>query len=63
MKQKGWAIIGSYGLYTGWWFTRSEAIKYHCRALGKTWHYCKKKGDRAVKIEIHIKKVDELKQL
>ncbi|MDW0189347.1 MAG: hypothetical protein QOA70_06815 [Nitrososphaeraceae archaeon] len=52
MIQKGWAIDGDFGLYTGWWLTRSEAIKYHTSSLGKTWAQCRAKGDRVVKIEI-----------
>ena len=55
MKQKeqtGWAIIGEYGLYTGWWLTRSEAIKAHCKMLKGSWEYCKRKNDRAIKIKI-----------
>jgi hypothetical protein len=52
--QKGWAIIGVHGLYTGWWFLRKDAIDAHKKALGKSWDYCKKKGDRAVMIEIAV---------
>lgn len=54
MEQKGWAITGIYGLYTGWWFTRKEAIDKHTTALGKTWPTCKKKGDKAVKVKVTI---------
>jgi hypothetical protein len=54
MIQKGWAIYGEHGLYTGWEFTRTEAIQNHCKALGKDWRYCRRKGDRAVKVEITI---------
>jgi hypothetical protein len=52
MKTKGWAIAGTRGLYTGWWLTRKEAIRFHYEALGKTWAQCRAKGDRAVKVEI-----------
>lgn len=52
--QKGWAITGVHGLYTGWWLTRKEAIKHHTMNLGETWEYCRSKGDRAVKIEIAV---------
>lgn len=54
MTQKGWAICGVYGLYTGWWFTRKNAIHQHCEETGKTWKECRKRGDRAVKVEIHF---------
>ncbi len=54
MIQKGWAIVGNYGLYTGWWFTRKEAIADHCQTLGKTWQECRRKNDRAVKVEIVV---------
>jgi hypothetical protein len=52
MKQKGWAIIGIHGFYTGWWHVRKDAISTHCKELGRNWAYCRKKGDKAVKIEI-----------
>ena len=52
--QKGWAITGVHGLYTGWWFTRKEAIENHTMSLGDTWGRCRRKGDRAVKIEIAV---------
>jgi hypothetical protein len=52
MIEKGWAIAGVYGLYTGWWLTRKEAIKAHCRGRCMTWQQCRRKKDRAVKIEI-----------
>jgi len=48
----GWAIIGPRGLYTGWWRTRREAMKYHSIAMNKPWELCKRFGDRAVKILI-----------
>lgn len=54
MTQKGWAITGIYGLYSGWNFTRKDAITTHCCALGRTWAYCRKTGDKCVKIEIKI---------
>lgn len=47
---KGWAIKGIYGLYTGWWFLRKDAIYHHTKALGKSWKECRKKGDVAVKV-------------
>lgn len=53
-QAKGWAIIGAHGLYTGWWQRRHEAIDAHCEALGKSWDYCKAKGDRVVKIKITV---------
>lgn len=52
--QKGWAIVGPYGLYVGWWLKRYEAIGHHKNALGRSWKECLKKGDRAVKVEIKI---------
>lgn len=48
----GWAICGEVGLYVGWWLTRAAAIKEHCRLTGRDWKYCRRRGDRAVKIEI-----------
>ena len=27
--EKGWAVVGPYGLYTGWWMTRKAAIEAH----------------------------------
>jgi len=52
MTQTGWAIKGEFGIYTGWWFTRSEAIEAHCEALGRTWLYCKRKGDKTIRIKV-----------
>ena len=52
MEAARWAIAGVHGLYTGQWLTRSEAIDAHVQALGRSWTYCRKKGDRAVKVQI-----------
>jgi hypothetical protein len=52
MKTEGWAIYGTCGFYTGWWHTRAEAMYAHCQALDKGWAYCRKKGDRAVRVSI-----------
>lgn len=54
MKKKTtmWAIAGIRGLYTGTWHLRKDAITYHCEALEKSWEYCKKKGDKAVRVII-----------
>jgi hypothetical protein len=30
--------------------TRKEMIEKHRAALGQTWDYCRKRGDRAVKV-------------
>ena len=55
-SEKMWAIVGKYGLYTGTWFTRREAIVRHCRDLsnnpdiGMTWQECRKRGDRAIRV-------------
>lgn len=54
MEQKGWAIIGVHGMYTGWWFTRTEAIKSHIGDLGITWQQAKKKGDSAVRVKVKV---------
>lgn len=58
-SRKGWAIAGRYGLYTGWWFTRREAIDAHVRALyggtessSEAWKKCRGCGDRAVRVTI-----------
>jgi len=50
MKTEGWAIKGVYGFYVGWWQTREEAMRCHCHDLGESWSYCRKKGDRAVRV-------------
>lgn len=44
-----WVIVGVYGLYSGSWGLRREAIEVHCKELGKTWRQCRRKGDRVVK--------------
>ena len=52
IKRNGWAIIGRYGLYVGWDFTRRDMIKAHCSALGKEWNECRRDGDRCIKVRI-----------
>lgn len=52
-EEFGWAIQGEFGLYTGWWLTRKEAIQTHTGDVGKSWKECRKKGDRVVKILIY----------
>lgn len=49
-----WAITGSLGIYLGLDWTRREAIKDHCTKLGRTWAYCRKKGDRAVLVRVRV---------
>lgn len=49
----GWAIYGKGGLYVDWKFTRQDIINWHCQCLNKTWEECRKKGDRAIKVEIY----------
>lgn len=56
MTEIFWVIVGELGFYTGTYFTRREAIDAHCKALGKTWDYCRKKGDRAVKAKLETLK-------
>ena len=53
-KEIMWAIIGTCGLYTGTWLYRRDAIEEHCEALGKNWKYCRRKGDKAVKVSLSI---------
>jgi hypothetical protein len=53
MIERGWAIVGECGLYTGWWFSRQEAIDAFCLEVGETWQQRKKAVDRAVKINIY----------
>lgn len=48
--EHGWAIVGVHGVYYGFSDTRSRAIQKHTQALGSSWAYCRKKGDRAVKV-------------
>jgi hypothetical protein len=61
--EKGWAVVGPYGLYTGWWMTRRAAIEAHVsgKVLGPgsdpervpdVWKLCKREGDRAVRVAI-----------
>ena len=47
-----WAITGVHGLYVGTWYTRKEAVSFHIRAKGKDWGYCRKLGDRAIKVKV-----------
>ncbi len=49
---KAWAISGVHGLYYGTYPTRREAIDTHCAVLGKSWAYCRAKGDRAVRVTV-----------
>ena len=39
-----------FGLYTGTWQTRKDAISAHTAGKGKDWRYCVRNGDRAVKV-------------
>jgi hypothetical protein len=48
----GWAIVGRYGLYTGWALTKSDMISEYTDSLGMSWDECKSFGDRVVKITI-----------
>lgn len=51
--ERGWSICSpKFGLYCDWRFTRKDMIEAHCAALGKDWSYCRRKGDRAVKVII-----------
>jgi hypothetical protein len=61
--EKMWAVHGVSGLYTGTWFTRSEAIKAHVTrkyiipspkfpTIESAWRSCRRRGDKAVKVEI-----------
>ena len=53
--KKMWAIWNeSFGFYIGTWLTREEAIRYHVesKGSGKDWAFCKKRGDRCVRVEI-----------
>lgn len=69
MKEKGWAIVGTSGLYTGWWETRAEAIQGHlagyhggmaARSQGLTdddrrrWDRRKQNGDRCVRVTVTV---------
>jgi len=47
-----WAITGKYGLYTGTWLKRIEAIAAHSDVLGKSWRKCYQAGDRAIKVKV-----------
>ena len=47
-----WAITGKFGLYTGTWFIRHDAIVAHADALGRSWKQCYRKGDRAIKVNV-----------
>ena len=48
--ERMWAITGVFGLYCDTAFTRTDMISKHCAALGRTWQYCRNKGDRAIKV-------------
>lgn len=60
--ENGWMIAGRFGLYTGWWFTRREAIEAHvagkvicgCRGdpVKAIWKNCQKEGDYAVRVQM-----------
>jgi len=54
--EKMWAIQINRGrrqsYYCGTWPRRKDAVDAHCKALGKDWAYCKRMGDRAVKVAI-----------
>lgn len=54
-----WAITGLYNvgepetfLYCGTWLTRSAAIEQHTTEIGKSWSYCRSRGDRAVRVKM-----------
>ena len=58
-----WAIVGIHGLYTGQHLRMRDAIKEHVNDLfiipsgrflneKEAWDYCKRKGDKATKVEI-----------
>jgi hypothetical protein len=49
---KGWAIVGGYGFYSGFWFTRKDAIYSHCRDKGNPWGLCQAMGDQVIKVLI-----------
>lgn len=49
----GWTITGKYGFYwDSFSRTRKAAIEGHAAALGRTWVYCRAKGDRCIKTEL-----------
>lgn len=65
----GWAIIGDHTgtpfFYTGWWFSREQAIRDHCNdkfiipspkasTVSEAWKICRKRGDKAVKVKIEL---------
>lgn len=50
----GWAITGQLGLFYSFHRSRRDAILHHTISLGRTWAYCRKRGDRAVKVEMRI---------
>lgn len=57
-KQVGWAIIGRWGIYTGWHYTRRKAIRAHVHNFGydpndpRHWQRFRRLGDRAVRVKI-----------
>lgn len=67
-KERGWAIVGKHGFYTGWWLMRRDAIAHHIASFEDVgpyinrsylnekqkaaWHRRVGAGDRAVKVEI-----------
>jgi len=53
--EKMWAIWNKqFGFYIGTWLSREEAIHYHVenKTAGATWEFCKKRGDRCIRVEI-----------
>lgn len=55
-----WIIAGDFGAYTGWWQTKKEAIAAHTKSTGKSWRYCRRKRDRAIKAKLNFYYPSEL---
>lgn len=64
MTAEMWAITGDCRMslsanarpgrffYTGTYMTRRDAIDYHCRDLGAKWADRRRRGDRAVRVQV-----------
>ncbi len=49
-----WAVTGVFGIYDGVFYNVRDAKSLHCRALGKTWKYCIKKGDSLIRVKVSV---------
>jgi hypothetical protein len=49
-KEIVWIVVGRYGAYIGFWYTKKDAIQGHIDDLGyMKWKQAYDKGDRVIK--------------